>query len=1463
MLFPLLVLTGLFLNNPAYPLEDSRPLQILFLGDEGHHRPADRFRDLQPVLARRGIQLTYSDDAGDLNPRALTGYDGLMIYANTTRISPEQEKALLDYVEQGHGFLPMHCASYCFLNSPKYTALVGAQFLKHGTGIVHTTVAASDHPILRGLKPFSSWDETYTHTKHNEKDRVVLEYREENGVKEPWTWVRTQGKGRVFYTAWGHDQRTWSNPGFQALVERGIRWSTGGDPTLVSNDPAKVTVNPFQRPFAIPEMTPRRKDVKPFEYVDVGKKIPNYTVGRTWGVQGEPFNMMQKPLPPDESLKHMVVPKGFHVQLFASEADFGGGKPICMNWDERGRLWVGLTYDYPNELQEGPGRGHDRIMICEDTDGDGKADKFTVFADKLSIPSSLTFSKGGVIVFESRQAVWLGDTDGDDKADTRKVLFGTWSMRDTHGGASNMQPGLDNWIWGMQGYNPSRLTVGGETVQFRQGFYRFKPDGSKMEFIRSTDNNTWGFGMSEEGIIFGSTANRDPSVYMPIPNRYYEAVRGWTPTLVLQMISDTYLFKPITDKVRQVDQHGGYTAAAGHALYTARNYPQEYWNRTAFVNEPTGHLVGTFVLRSEGSNFRSNNSFNLLASDDEWTSPVMAEIGPDGNVWMIDWYSFIVQHNPTPAGFKTGKGAAYETDLRDKQHGRIYRILYDDNGPEQNRLNQFTLANATPDKLVKTLTNNNLFWRRHAQRLLVERGSQDVLPALYALVGDSKVDPIGLNVGAIHALWTIRGLGALDGKNPEATQVAVRALKHPSAGVRRNAVQVLPNNAASVTALLDAGLVNDADAQVRLMALLALADRPASAAAGGTVLAALANPLDSKDRWITDAATCAAAKNSEYFLEALAGRKSPAQRLLTVATIVADHYARGGPRDSIAAVIGKLTQADPKVAEAVIRGLATSWPAQSNPTLDADLEQNLERLLKQLPPERRGLLIKLAMGWGSKRFERHAAEAAVSLLARVKNETVPVAERIAAARELVGNQLNETTPVKGLMELISPRMSPELTAGILAAVRFSEAPATGEVLISKLPVLTPAARAAAISNLLGRPAWTRELIEAAQAGKVQLSELPLDQKQILLEHPDRTVRRRASDILARGGGVPNPDRQKVLDEMMVITKSKGDAAAGKLVFKNQCSKCHIHGGEGNRIGPDLTGMAVHPKEHLLADILDPSRSVEGNFRAYTVSTKSGRFLTGILAGESRTAIELFDAEGKKQTVLRDEIDELVATPKSLMPEGFEKQISRKDFTDLLEFLTQRGKYLPLPLTKVATVVSTHGMFNDENSTGERLVFPDWTPKTFQGVPFQLIDPEGGRHPNAILLNGPLGKIPPRMPKKVTLPVNLPARAVHLLSGVSGWGFPLGEKGTVSMIVRLHYANGKTEDHALKNGVDFADYNQRVNVPGSQLAFTLRGKQLRYLAIHPEQATPISSIEFVKGADETAPVVMAVTIETRD
>jgi putative membrane-bound dehydrogenase-like protein len=1419
------------------------PLSVLFLGDRGHHEPADRAAQIGPVFAGRGIRVTYTERVDDLNPETLAKHDALLIYANINEIAPAQEKALIAYVEGGGALIPVHCASYCFLNSPRYIAMVGAQFLRHGTGEFETKVVDPAHPIMRGFEPFRTWDETYVHHKHNEEGRHVLQVRAEGRSEEPWTWVRTQGKGRVFYTAYGHDGRTWQNPGFHDLLERGIRWAMNKGPARDSR--ARVQAG-----------------LPAFTYDEASADIPNYLPGRQWGTQGEPIRRMQHPLSPEESMRHLVVPDGFEPRLFAAEPAIA--KPICMTWDHRGRLWIAESVDYPNTKHPGTA-GRDRITVCEDADGDGKADKFTVFAEGLNIPTSILCADGGLIVLQAPDTLFLKDTNGDGKADVRKVLFTGWGTDDTHAGPSNLRRGFDNWVWGIVGYSGFRGTVGGERHRASQTFYRFKPDGSKLEFLRNTSNNSWGVGFSEDGLVFGSTANGCPSVYLPIPNRYYESVRGWAPQ-VLRNIAVNYQFFPVTEQVRQVDWHGGFTAGAGHALYTARTYPPQYWNQAAFVAEPTGHLVAAFTLRRKGSDVAAYYGWNLLASDDEWTSPIAAEVGPDGNVWVIDWYNFIVQHNPTPRGFHTGRGNAYETPLRDKVHGRIYRIAYKD----AKASTPPSLDPGDPKGLMAALSCDNQFWRMHAQRLLVERGKTDVVPALIERLRDRSVDAIGLNVGAIHAMWAMHGLGALDGSNATATEAVVGALAHPSAGVRRNAVQVLPRGDRSAGAVLSAGLLADTDPQVRLAALLALADQPPSDEAGKALADALRQGLARNDRWLADAATSAAAHNDRSFLRAMAaaagGRPAgarPGPEVLRVVERVAEHWARGGPVDQAAGLLASLRGGDAAVDEALFRGMARGWPKGRPARLDRETAEAVKGLALELPAAARGQLVRLVSPWGDPVLEGINAETAAALLKTVKDEALSELRRVDAAKQFVELRSASDESAREVLAMITPRTPPVLAAGLIDAVSAGSAPGAGAALLERLSALAPSLRAQVIRALLGRAEWTTALVDALEKNQVRLSELVLDQKQALAAHPNPAIANRARRLLRQGGGLPDPDRQRVVDQLTAQVRQGGDAAAGKLVFTQQCAKCHRHGNEGGQVGPDLSGVAALPRDELMIHILDPSRSVEGTFVQYTVATTDGRVIGGLLAAETRTTVELLDAEGKRHVVLREDIDEMNASKKSLMPEGFEKQITPAQLNDLLAFLTSRGKYLPLDLRKAATIVSTRGMFYDTNSLMERLVFRDWSPKVFEGVPFLLVDPQGSRVPNVILLHGPIGEFPPRMPRSVELPCHAPARAIHLLSGVSGWGYPGGQKGSVSMIVRLHYADGSVEDHPLENGVHFADYIRVVDVPGSKLAFNLRGQQIRYLAVHPKKKDSIDRIELVKGPDETAPIVVAVTVEGED
>ena len=376
---------------------------------------------------------------------------------------------------------------------------------------------------MKGFGGFESWDETYVHRRHNDEDRMVLEVREQGmqargKTSEPWTWIRTHGKGRVFYTAWGHDLRTWNNPGFQNLVERGIRWACGGDPGWFpgvreagaddSADDARARrdwrrtrseVGPSARPrscaqsrFVPPTMVDGGGDLEDFEYDDVGPAVPHYRPAAAARQQrrgprggGREHHQMQRPVSPEKS--HNVSPsgpKGFEIELYAVGGRTWARSRSRSTGTPAVGLWVCETIDYPNEWRRS-GEGRDRIRICEDTDGDGKADKFTVFAENLSIPYTLAFYRGGVIVQNGGYTIYLKDTDGDDKADVRKTLITGWGMGDTHGTVSNFQYGLDNWIYAMQGYNastPRFVDAEGdeaEVPEFRQGFFRFRLDAER------------------------------------------------------------------------------------------------------------------------------------------------------------------------------------------------------------------------------------------------------------------------------------------------------------------------------------------------------------------------------------------------------------------------------------------------------------------------------------------------------------------------------------------------------------------------------------------------------------------------------------------------------------------------------------------------------------------------------------------------------------------------------------------------------------------------------------------------------------------------------------------------------------------------------------------------------------------------------------------------------------------------
>ncbi len=828
--------------------EPARRGEVLFLGHTSKHHDSGQFAPWLAIkLFQSGINLTYTTELADLNSENLSKFDGLIIYANHEYLPPVQESALKGFVASGKGLIPLHSASGCFRNSDWYIHTIGGQFASHKTGTFVNTITNSSHPVMKGIPEFETWDETYVHQRIN-PDITILGERVEGNHKEPYTWIRTEGNARIFYTAYGHEEKTWTNGGFLDLVRNGVLWAIG--------DAVTDAIHRLRLPA-----------------VDIynSDTISKYT-------QRHLVPKIQDALSPAESQKLTQVPPDFEIRLFAADPDIQN--PIAMAWDERGRLWIVESVDYPNTFVETDGAANDRIKICEDTDGDGRADKFTVFADKLNIPTSIVFVNGGVLVSMAPDFVFLKDTDGDDKADVRQVIINGWGKFDTHAGPSNLMYGFDNKIWGVLGYSGFNGVIDGRKQVFPQGVYSFKPDGSDFEYLGGSSNNTWGLGFSEDNNVFLSTANNTHSAYHSMPARLLQRSLLNDPSAIqsVQKIDGHYDAHSLTPNLRQVDVVGGFTSAAGHRFYTARNFPKSYWNRVAFVNEPTIRLVHNAVIERDGAGFKEKDGWNFMASSDEWFGPVFSEVGPDGAVWVSDWYNFIIQHNvfvprQAPSEFVLpfveqphGQGNAFSSPLRDTNHGRIYRVVY----KHAEKTPPLTLSKSDLPGLLAALENSNMFWRMTAQRLLVESQNLQALEGLYAIIRKQEVDAIGLNSPAIHALWTLHGLGVLDGSNAQAAEVAREALHHPAAGVRKAAVQVLPMTAESFTACYTSGVLQDGDLNTRLAVFVRLADYPPSEKIGSRLFDLSQNQQNSTDKWLSKALFAAAARHEQGFLKAAA-----------------------------------------------------------------------------------------------------------------------------------------------------------------------------------------------------------------------------------------------------------------------------------------------------------------------------------------------------------------------------------------------------------------------------------------------------------------------------------------------------------------------------------------------------------------------------------------------------------------
>jgi putative membrane-bound dehydrogenase-like protein len=963
------------------------------------------------------------------------------------------------------------------------------------------------------------------------------------------------------------------------------------------------------------------------------------------------------PLSPRGERAAFRVPSGFKVELVACEPDVVD--PVAMAFDEDGRIYVCEMRGYPNA---GVGTGDissGRIRLLEDRDGDGFYETSTLFADNLRFPTSVMPWKGGVLVANSPELIYLKDTKGTGHADERRTLYTGFELANIQHLLNSLQWGMDNWVYACAGSNGGTIRSAEKPdtppITLRNRGLRFHPD-QPGSLEPTSGGGQYGLAADEWGQWFTAT-NSQHLRHIVLPDHYLRR----NPLLPVSAVTldipdhgaacevhrispfEAWRVERTTRRREGPDAQrfpstelvpGGYiTSACSPVVYTADRFPEAYRGNT-FVCDPANNLLHRDLLEPHGATFvakRADAEREFLASTDNWFRPVWISLGPDGALYVLDFYREVIE---TPLSLPDD--IKKKLNLESRGRGRIWRVRPDDTAQAKRPV----LSRATSAQLVRHLTDANAWWRLTAQRLLVERQDRGVEPAL------RKGTKCATPVDRVHALWTLHGLGLLADTDIE------RGLEDDAPGVREQALRLAEERLAKSNDLLRLAvkLADDPSPRVRFQLAFSLGASPAPEAT--TALARVARH-DFADPWMQTAVLSSASRSAPAMLENLARdaefiKNTDAGRLQFLTRLAALASAGGKETDlgRALALLSTQRQTAQPWQIAILQGLGQGLQNSSRP---------LNRMWDDPPPALREAVER------AKVFFQQA-------IAVAKNDKQPAAERRAAAQLLGYAPFAQAGPV--LQGLLTPQTDADLQLAAVRALAQHDQSRVAEALLASWNSYGPTLRREALEALLARPGRVQQLLDAIERKQILAGQLEPARVEQLRKHPNAKIRRRAQALLAGR----TSDRQKVLDEYRPALEFPADVTRGKAVFKKNCATCHRLENEGIEVGPDLlSALRNKTPETLLFDILDPSRDVDPRYINYQITTKSGRVFTGLIAAETASSVTLRRAEKAEDTLLRGDIDEISATSKSLMPEGLEMQLSKQEVADVIAYLQMIGK----------------------------------------------------------------------------------------------------------------------------------------------------------------------------------------------
>jgi putative membrane-bound dehydrogenase-like protein len=938
---------------------------------------------------------------------------------------------------------------------------------------------------------------------------------------------------------------------------------------------------------------------------------------------------------PEASRRSIRTRPGFEVELVAAEPLVED--PVAFAWGPDGKLWVVEMGDYPLGV-DGKGSPGGRIKYLESTHGDGKYDKATLFLDGLHYPTGVLPWRKGVLITCAPDILYAEDTDGDGKADKVVPLYTGFQPGNPQHRINGLVWGLDNWLYCANGDSGGRVrsVKTGAEVEMRGRDLRIRPDDGALD--AETGQSQFGRSRDDWGSWFGCN-NSNPMYHFVLPDHYVRRNPHVPPPELRLPVSETPGAAPVYPISRTLPRFNDpqaanhFTSACSVIVYRDDLFGPAFANNS-FVSEPVHNLVHREVMTADGVSFKSRRApdeqeSEFWASSDNWTRPTTIQTGPDGALWIADMYRAVIEHPEwIPPDWQK------RIDLRaGADKGRIYRVYPVGKKPRAiPRLDRLDTAG-----LVAALDSPNGWQRDTTQQMLLWRNDKAAVPLLEKQAANSE-----RALCRLHALCTLDGLGELK------PGVLRRALADPHPGVRRNAVRLCEGRLSGEDELGAALLerVEDADAQVRLQLACTLGEWDDDRA--GPALARLAL-RDPEDRYVLAAVLSSVnRKNLEPLLR----------------TVLGEGGGKGAPPAALVENLPRLalalgdTRAAVHLLEAVAapeKGRYAAWQFAAVAGLLDALDQRgtpLAKLQKEGSPEWREALRRLG----------DLFTAARSLAG---DEKAPEPERALAVRLLGRGPDHQKEDVDALAELLVPQTGAELQAAAVAALGALRDPRVPGVLLGGWKGYAPGLRSRVLDVLLARQDWVPPLLDAIEHKQVLASEVDPAHRQRLLQHRLVGIRERSAKAFA---GAVDPDRQKVVAAYRSALALAGDPARGRQSFSKICAACHQLGDLGQQVGPDLASVGDKSPEGLLIAILDPNRAVEARYVNYTAATKNGQTFTGLLASETGNSITLIGQDGKKQVLLRSELEELASTGKSLMPEGIEKDLKPQDVADLIAFV---------------------------------------------------------------------------------------------------------------------------------------------------------------------------------------------------